>query len=120
MPEYKDFSLGALENGALIMSVEPPTGVGGLAIQFTQGRRFPFAVLSGAVVSGLITKSCASGYGGGASGITVTDSGQGRISVALGPLDVSGSLEPGCYAYQIERLDSGSRTVYLCGYRLVK
>ena len=75
-----------------------------------------FQLISGSV-SGLITKSTASGYGGGVSGITITNSGEGRFNIALFRTDLSGDWDNGAYAFTVERLDSGRQSTIVQGYR---
>ena len=111
-----DFAIARFDDGVLVLALEPPEPVGGWQVQFTQWRRFPYNT-SGAPVSGLITKSCASGYGGGQSGITVTNSGAGIFSITLFATDISGEIDQGNYAYRVERLDSGYRSVLSEGFR---
>ena len=69
-------------------------------------------------ISGLITKTCASGFGAGQSGITILNSGQGQFQVSLRAQDSSGLLW-GCYQYAAERMDSGSRTILTKGHLIL-
>ena len=110
-----DFTLARREDGTLAINMTPPTNIAGWSLQFTQRRRFQS--ISGNV-SGLIVKSAASGYGGGVSGITITSSGEGRFTVALFRTDLSGDWDPGTYSYDVQRMDSGSQTVLVHGFRL--
>lgn len=99
------------------MSLPSPTPVGGWNMQFTMWRCFPDGI-SGSV-SGLITKSTTSGYGGGQSGITVANSGNGQWNVALFRTDLSGNIDAGPYAWRLERLDSGSAKIVCEGFRIL-
>lgn len=112
MPALADFNLYKYEDGLLTVPLRPPAAVGGWDIRFTVTLR------QGADSSGLIVKSVASGYGGGASGISVLNSGQGVLQVTIRAQDTSG-LQPGPYAFAIERLDSGSRTPLTRGFLLL-
>jgi len=64
-------------------------------------------------ISGLITKNVASGFNG-ASGITVTNSGLGYFTVGINSIDTSG-FDFKNYSFDVQRLDSGSRTVIAQG-----
>lgn len=108
MPVYSDFTVTRHEDATLRVSMAPPTAIGAWSLRFFAQHRF-------GGISGLIKKTCASGYGGGASGITIINSGQGVFDIALTSTDTSG-LDPGCHAYTVERLDSGSRSVITLGY----
>lgn len=118
MPVQIDFALARFDDGTLVVALEPPQPVGGWNIQYTQWKRMP-QTTSGGPVSGLVTKSCTSGYQAGQSGITVTNSGQGVFSVALFGTDISGTADSGPYFYRVERLDSGYRSTLSEGYRLM-
>jgi hypothetical protein len=102
LPVYANFTLARYEDGILTVSMTPPTPIGGWTLQFSVCTRF-------GGTSPLVTKSCASGYNG-TSGITITNSGQGFFAVQLKSADTSG-LDPGNFAYVIERLDSGARSL---------
>ena len=103
MPVLVDYQVVQFQDGSLTVTLTPPTAIGGQDIRFVITKRF------GPDCSGLVTKSMASGYGNGASGITVLDSGAGKIRIDLWSRDTSG-LDPGNYVCNLERLDSGSRT----------
>lgn len=109
MPVLTDFDLNRYEDGLLVVNVNPAVPIGGWSIQFLAERRF------GGSSGGLIVKSAASGYGGGASGITILSSGGGQFRVQIDSADTSGR-DPGDYAFSINRLDSGSRTLISQGY----
>lgn len=116
MPVQADFSLGSLEDGSLTVGLIPAANVSGWTLQFSLWRRQQ--AVSGSV-SGLITKSAASGFNN-VSGINVTNGPGGVFVVNLGRFDVSGGLAPGAYSYKVERMDSGNATIISEGYRLVK
>lgn len=103
-----DYSLVRFEDGTIQVGMQPPVNISAWNLQFQLLRRF-------GGVSGLITKSAASGFGGGQSGITIMSSGQGTFSVQIRSQDTSG-LDPGVYAYGIQRLDSGFQTTLVKGY----
>ena len=110
MPAYVDWNLGEREDGLFTVGLAPPIAIGGWNIQFTLLTRF-------GGISGLVTKSCASGFSG-VSGITVTNSGNGTFQVSINSADTSG-FNPNAYAYTVERLDTGFRTELLQGYLLL-
>ena len=103
-----DFSLVQLEDSIITISLAPPVAIGGWNLQFKAQHRY-------GGLSGYIIKSSASGYGGGASGITVTNSGNGTVQVAINAGDTAGLLV-GNHSYNLERLDSGNRTVLVNGF----
>ena len=110
MPVIVDFSLGKMEDGTLIVSMSPPTSIGGADIRFQVSKRF-------GSTSGLILKSVSSGYNN-VSGINVTSSGDGRMSITINSPDTSG-MDYGNYAYSLERFTSGSRSIITEGYLMV-
>ena len=111
MAVYRDFTFVRFDDGFLVVPMSPPQPVGGWDVLFRVTGRF-------GSTSGLIEKCCASGYGNGASGIAVQNSGQGNFAIALNSADTSG-LEAVPYAYQITRLDSGYRAVLTEGYMML-
>lgn len=116
MPVQTDFSLGSFEDGSLTVGLAPAANISGWSLQFSLWKRQQS--VSGSV-SGLITKSAASGFNN-VSGINVTNGPEGRFVVSLGRFDVSGGLATGAYYYKVERRDSGNATVISEGFRLVK
>jgi len=108
MPVQADVYLAKFEDGVLTVDMNPPVNVGGWSARFLVQKRF-------GGLSGLIRKDVASGYGGGQSGITVVNSGQGSFNIALNGRDTSG-MDLGVYSYAFERLDSGNRTVLSEGH----
>ena len=105
-----DFALARYEDGVLTIPMVPPVAIGGWSIRYTEQKRFGGS-------TNLITKSVASGFNG-ASGITITNSGQGIFNIAINSVDSSG-LEYGNDAFVVERMDSGHRTSLTEGYRLI-
>lgn len=110
MPTNTDFQLGKMEAGTLTVYMAPPVAVGGWTVEFKVQKYFGDS-------SGLIQKYLASGLNG-ASGITVTNSGQGVFAIDLQKINTSG-LPFGNYAYTVERTDSGQETILSIGYMLI-
>lgn len=96
---FTEANLVVTSDGLLNIELQPPTAIGGWSIQFQVSDRFDS-------MSGSIIKSCASGYGGGQSGITVTNSGQGQFQTRIYAGETSG-WNPGLYAMAATRTDSG-------------
>lgn len=96
---FTEFTLVQYSDGILTIGMQPATAIGGWSLLFQVSKRFDSS-------SGLITKSVASGYGGGQSGITVTNSGLGQFNVRFNSVDTSG-LDAGLYAFSCTRTDSG-------------
>jgi len=103
-----DFLLNKFEDGQFVVQMSPPNPIGGWTLQWTMMRRF-------GGISGLIVKSCASGYGTNQSGISVLNSGNGQLQINIYSPDTSG-LNFGVYAQNLVRLDSGFNTVLLEGF----
>ena len=116
MANQIDFSLDRWDDGTLNLDMTPPTNLGGVDVRFHIWRRRPN--VSG-FTSGLVVKSCNSGYGNGVSGITVVDSGAGRISIAVFGTDLSGTFDAGLMAYNIVKFVSGQVSVLVEGHRLM-
>ena len=95
-------------DGILVIQMQPPTNIGGQEFVFKVANRFgseaPF-----------LTKSTASGYGAGQSGITVFNSGQGTLNIRLNAVDFSGR-DPINYATWTNRQDSGQQTPVTRGF----
>ena len=104
--------LGA--DGNLAIGMIPPTNIGGWSLQFTLYERW-------LATSGLLVKSCASGFAGSGnlSGIVVTNSGNGQFNIPIRAQDSSG-LNSQVYVYQVERTDSGFVTPLVQGNFLFK
>jgi hypothetical protein len=110
MPTNTDFQLAKSEDGTLTVYMAPPTAVGGWTVEFRVQKYFGDS-------SGLIRKYLASGLNG-ASGITVTNSGQGTFAIDLQSINTSG-MSFGNYAYTVERTDSSQRTILSLGYMIL-
>lgn len=105
-----DFSLSALEDGTLTVSLVPPIPIGGFSMEYLETSRF-------GGLSGIVQKYMASGYYG-VSGMNIVNSGLGVFSVQMNSSDCSG-FDFGNHAYLIQRTDPGARTVFVEGYRLI-
>lgn len=112
MPTLADFSLAKFQDGVLTIGLAPPTAIGGWDMKFTLQKRL------GSASSGLVNKSYVSGLTNGASGITITNSGQGTVNIAIKGADTSG-LEFGNYAYTFSRTNSGHQDLLAEGYLLL-
>jgi len=99
------------EDLTVAVAMQPPTDISTWSFQFQV-----LARLGGS--SGLITKSFASGYMGGQSGITVVNSGQGVFNIGINSPETSG-WDSKNYAYQGRRMNSGSQNVISEGYLIV-
>ena len=110
MPTIIDFTLGRSEKGTLVATTNPPTPIGGWSLAFQMTKR------QGGTTA-IISKSMASGYYG-VSGMSVVDSGAGTYNVQFFPAEVSGK-DPGAYAYNVSRTDSGYQTTLVFGSRLM-
>ncbi len=111
MPVLADFSMVKFEDGILTLELAPPIAIGGMLLNFNLFKRFGSSeyIAQRWVGSGLNNQS----------GINITSSGQGRMNISLWENDSSG-LEFGNYAFNIKRLDSGSRTVLTEGYLVLE
>ena len=113
-------------DGSLTITLSPSRPIGNWTIQYREfknvGGGQPLILASGQgsglIETNLIEKWCGSGTGGGASGITVTDSGLGVIRVALPASETSGR-DCGAYAYEVFRVDSGYLRQLDQGYRMI-
>lgn len=110
MSVQADFSLARQEDGVLIISMTPVIPIGGQNYQFQVTKRF-------GGTSGLITKSMHSGFYN-VSGMNIVNSGQGIMRVNINEVDTSGR-EWGNYSFNVQRLDSGNRTVVSEGYLVI-
>jgi hypothetical protein len=88
------------EDVVLTVTMAPPTSISGWTLQFTLRKQHGDA-------TALITKTSG-------AGITVTDSTNGIFKVTLASADTS-ALDLRAYVYDIQRTDSGSRTVLTIG-----
>jgi hypothetical protein len=107
VPIQTNFSLVRLEDGVLAVQMVPSTAIGGWQIEWNLVKRL-------GSTTPIATRSVASGYNG-ASGITVTDSGQGMFNITINSVDTSG-LNPGNYANGADRLSSGRRSALTQGF----
>lgn len=122
----QDFYSAQFSDGTLTVTMSPPTPVGNWTVRYREfvhhGGGQPLILASGQqsglLQADLITKWCGSGTGGGDSGITVLNSGNGIFRVSLPASELSGR-DPGAYAYSFERTDSGYHKALREGYRLV-
>ncbi len=106
MPVQISFDLTKGTDTLLVIDMAPPADVGGWSARFTVTKRM------NASASGiLVERLCASGFGGGQSGITVLNSGQGSFGIVPPTPEETSGWSAGVYACQFERTDSGSRTV---------
>lgn len=112
MPVYGDFRLIQSEDALDTFSMQNPTPIGSWDLQVYVSKRF------GIGSSGLIVASAASGYGGGQSGITITNSGNGTFTFPINSPATSG-WQAGNYATVISRLDSGYNSVLFLGYLIL-
>jgi len=109
MPNQIDFNLPRDADAVLTLQISPPTNTSGWYTQFQMTKRF-------GSTSGLIIKSCASGFNGlNVSGMSLTDGQKGIFQIAVNSIDTSG-LQFGAYAHVTQRLDSGSRTTLVEGF----
>ena len=106
---YANFVSAVYEDGLLVISMTPEEPVGGWTLQTVVTKRFGGTPL--------VSRYMASGYYG-VSGMNIVNSGQGIFSVTLNSSDFSGK-DPGNYAFQITRTDSGSRTNLTDGYLML-
>ncbi len=88
------------EDVVLTVSMTPTTAISGWTLQFTMRTQYgdPTA---------LVTKT-------NGSGIAITDSVNGVFTVSLASADTAG-LDLRAYVYDIQRIDSGARTVLTIG-----
>lgn len=110
MPIFTDYSICKFEDGVLTIQLVNPTPIGGWSLRADFTKR-----LGG---TPRVTKWISSGTPNGASGITITDSGQGVFRIALDSADTSG-LAYGNYAFDVRRTDSGFVTDIAQGYQMV-
>ena len=107
MAVYGDFQLARYADGILAIEMQPNTPIGGWFIEFNVKKRFTSE-------TPILTKSVASGHNS-QSGIQITNSGAGILNVNFFGVEMSGQ-DLGAYAYTMERLTSGSRTMLSQGY----
>jgi hypothetical protein len=105
-----DFTMPLGDDGILAIPLQAPIPIGGMPIQFEVEKYF-------GGTSGLIVKNVASGFNG-ASGITITNSGQGVMNIQIFGTDMSG-LQYGAYPHTLINMTSGTRTTLAEGYLLL-
>lgn len=110
MPIESDFLLQRDENGNIIITLDTPAPIGGEYLRFQMSKRFGSA-------SGIYSAYSNSGMDG-VSGLTITNSGQGKVQIAFEPSHVSG-LNAGNYACKLQRLSSGRWTKIWEGFRVM-
>ena len=108
MPIQADFPLVTFADGLLTVQMKPQQNISNWSVRVQVFNRFGSN-------SGLITKSMASGFGGGQSGITVTNSGQGIFTTQIWQVDKSGFASKNYY-YSVLRLDSGFNNTLAEGF----
>lgn len=108
MPLVKNFSLPLYENGTIVIGLTPATAIGGWDIRFQ--------MMKAQGGTSLLTKYVSSGFTSYVSGMTIINSGEGRIGLRFYPAEVSG-LDPGNYFYRIDRTQSGFSTGLVEGIR---
>ena len=114
MPVQNSFPVTYGTDFNLVFNLTPAVAIGGWAIQFTAWRHFNGT-------SGVVQKYANSGYSN-VSGITVTNSGQGIVTVnfrQIGVIDASG-VGYSNLAYQLYRPTSGNWTVLAEGWLSVQ
>ena len=95
-----NFSFYKGEDVAISDTMSPATAIAGWSLQFTVRKKFGDA-------TALVTKTTG-------AGITITDSVNGVFKITLAGADTAG-LDLTAYVYDIQRIDSGSRTVLTIG-----
>lgn len=103
--------IGLGEDKTITVNLNPAVPIGGWDLRAKIQNDF-------GGLSGFIQKSCASGYGDGASGIQITNSGQGQFKILFDSIDTSG-LQYKNYSFTCERFNSGYHTVIALGYLTV-
>lgn len=88
------------EDVVLTVTMTPATSIAGWTLQFTLRKQFGDA-------AALVTKTTG-------AGITITDAANGVFKVTVASADTAG-LDLRAYVYDIQRTDTGSRTVLTIG-----
>jgi hypothetical protein len=109
MPNLVDYVLAVAEDGTVSFSLAPPTTISGWTVQFTQSKRLHGTPILNAYL--------ASGYANGQSGLTLTNGQAGQFTIAHYAALMSGR-DDGCYAYTVQRIDSGFSTLLCEGFIL--
>lgn len=99
MPKIADFAVVRQTQAVITINLTPPVSITGWNLQLQVGKRFDWS-------SGLITKSLASGFIAGQSGLSIVDATVGILNASFAAGDTSG-WDFGNYAYELSRLGSG-------------
>lgn len=111
MPIIADIPIYVGEDGTVTVSMTPPVGIGGWTIRAQITKIFGSS-------SGIITAYVGSGMNN-QSGINVVESGAGIFRFKIPGMQTSG-LNPGNYACEVRRLDSGRNTLLQAGFLELK
>lgn len=95
MPILQNFAVTRGDTVDLVISLSPPTAIGGWDLLFAMGNRFGGA-------GNLFRCYLTAGQTNGTSGITIQNSGQGVFSVAF-PTTATSGLNYGDYAYWAQK-----------------
>jgi hypothetical protein len=109
MPTHQDVQLARFEDGAFLITLTPPIPIGGWDARFDIMKRFNSD-------EPLYTALSASGYGAGQSGITITSSGEGRLTVRIPGVALSGQTDKINFCYTLQRYTSGCRVLASQGF----
>jgi len=101
------FSFGRYSDGVLVINLVPDTNIINWSIEATLSKRFGSD-------TPIYQASVSSGHDF-YSGITRINDEFGKFSVTIPSIAISG-LDPGNYAFNVERTDSGSRQLLVNGY----
>lgn len=113
MSQYADLTITQYDDNIVGIQITPPTNISTYDFRFTMRYRFNGE-------TALIQKysTSMSGTGGGQSGITVTNSGGGLLTVTINSIDTSG-IPSTAYAYDLARTNSGSYADLVHGFVLL-
>lgn len=110
MPQIQNFTWIKQDDGTLNISLVPPQAIGGRAVEWYVTKR------TGGEDK-LIRKLANSGYNN-ASGITITDSGQGKFSIDMVGNNTSG-FDYGNYAHRATVTTSGRQVTTTEGFMIL-
>lgn len=113
MPIIANIPIHVGEDGTVTVTMTPPVAIGGWQVRAQITKRF-----GSNTNSGIITAFVSSGLNN-QSGINVTNSGAGIFQFKIPGVSTSG-LDPGNYACEVRRLDSGRNTLLEQGYLELK
>ena len=111
MPIIANIPIYVGEDGLVTVSMTPPVAIGGWLIRSQITKQFGSS-------SGIVTGYVGSGLNN-TSGINVLNSGAGIFQFRVNGVQTSG-LNPGNYACEIRRLDSGRNTLLETGFLELK